>query len=378
MKRAILSVTIVTFMLLLTLTFAPKAAAQFGDTLSGQVWDFEGKPWVGLTVNLQNQAGQNWTVKTDKDGKFEQLHLQPGIYTIELKDGDKHIFSTKYQLLADGGGPANINLKEIAAKQGVNVEEQRKKQEEVQKQFTGMKAHFDAGIAAMNEANGLHAQLQSTPADQRGPIQEKLTGLFQTATSEFQQAQLAAGEKNPNLPTIVANLGAAYEASGQYDKAVETFQKAVELKPTQANYLSALGTNLARTGKMDEAGAACDKAAALDPPNAGVCWRNVGIVLRNANKMKEATAPLQKATQIDPKNPDGWYLLATSLLASIETKQQGDKLIYNVPPGTAEAYQKCVDLAPNGPHAQECKDGLASLEALGQGVETKVSTRKKK
>lgn len=378
MKRAILSVTIVAFTLLLTLTFAPKAAAQFGDTLSGQVWDFEGKPWVGLTVNLQNQAGQNWTVKTDRDGKFEQLHLQPGIYTIELKDGDKHIFSTKYQLLADGGGPANINLKEIAAKQGVNVEEQRKKQEEVQKQFTGMKAHFDAGVAAMNDATGLRAQLQSTPADQRGPIQEKQTGLYQTATSEFQQAEQAAGEKNPNLPTIIANLGAAYEASGQYDKAVEAFQKAVELKPTQANYLSALGTNLARVGKLDEAGAACDKAGALDPPNAGVCWRNMGIVLRNANKMKEATAPLQKATQIDPKNPDGWYLLATSLLASIETKQQGDKLIYTIPPGTADAYQKYLDLAPNGPHAQECKDALASLVALGQGVETKVSSRKKK
>lgn len=378
MKRAILSVMIVAFTLLLTLTFAPKAAAQFGDTLSGQVWDFEGKPWVGLTVILQNQAGQNWTVKTDKDGKFEQLHLQPGIYNIELRDGDKHIITTKYQLLADGSGPASINLKEIAAKQGINVEEQRKKQEEVQKQFTGMKAHFDAGVAAMNDATGLRAQLQSTPADQRGPIQEKLTGLYQTATSEFQQAQEAAGEKNPNLPTIIANLGAAYEASGQYDKAVETFQKAVELKPTQANYLSALGTNLARIGKLDEAGTACDKAAALDPPNAGVCWRNIGIVLRNANKMKEATAPLQKATQIDPKNPDGWYLLATSLLASIETKQQGDKLIYTIPPGTADAYQKYLDLAPNGPHAQECKDALASLVALGQGVETKVSSRKKK
>ena len=94
--------------------------------------------------------------------------------------------------------------------------------------------------------------------------------------------------------------------------------------------------------------------------------------------MKEAVAPLQKATQVDPKNPDGWYLLGASLLAAMDYKQEGEKITYIVQPGTAEAYQKYLELAPTGPHAQEAKEALESLVALGQGVETKVSTRKKK
>jgi hypothetical protein len=50
-----------------------------------------------------------------------------------------------------------------------------------------------------------------------------------------------------------------------------------------------------------------------------------------------------------------------------------------VPDGTAEAYQKYLELKPAGPHAQEAKD---MLTALNSTVETsfgnKKSTPKKK
>ncbi len=361
----------------LILLYSPKTAAQFGDTLRGEVIDTQGKPFADLEVQVRNESGQNFTVKTDKNGAFTLSHLSPGLYTVSIHNPQVN-YSSQVQVRSDVENKVTINLKEIAAKQGINVEAMKQKEEQ-EKQFTNMKAHFDAGVAAMTEAGALKTQLATTAADQRAPMKEKMSGLYQTAVTELETAERGAeAGKDKNLATVQANLGTAYEAMGEYDKAAQEFGKAIDLKPMQAGYYIGWGTNLARSGKMQEAGAACDKAAAIDPANAGVCWRNVGIVLRLDNKMKEAVAPLQKATQVDPKNPDGWYLLGASLLAAMDYKQEGEKITYIVQPGTAEAYQKYLELAPTGPHAQEAKEALESLVALGQGVETKVSTRKKK
>ena len=389
MKRSILAYG--ALLVALVLTLARGAMAQSNLTLTGQVLDMEGKPFPAVTVQIKNDLGQVLTTKTDKNGQFIQVGLNPILYTITLKEEQTHLnYSTQFQLQSDKTNNVLINLKEIAAKQGIDLEGQKKKQEESHKQFENLKAHFDGGVAAMNQGNQLRAQLQSLPPDQQAALKAQMKGFYDTAATEFDQARQAAGEKDSNLPKIEANLGAAYEAAGQvsckptaascpeYGKAVEAFQKATELAPTEANYFVGLATNLARVGKIPEAGSACDKAAAINPANAGMCWRNIGIVLRNANKMKEAIDPLKKATEVDPKNPDGWYLLGASLLAGMDYKQEGDKITYIVLPGTADAYQKYLELAPNGAYAQECKDALASLAALGQGVETKVSTRKKK
>ncbi len=375
MKRSTLTYGAIVLALILTLAIG--AAAQYEGTLSGQVLDLEGKPFPDVNVEIKNEQGQVLKTKTDKNGQFLHSGLRSGLYTITLKKDTQLNYSTQYQVQGDKENKVVVNMKEIAAKQGFNVEEQKKKQEESQKQFEGLKAHFDNGVAAMSQGNQLRAQLQGMPPDQRTALQTQMHGFYETAVTEFEQARQAAGEKNPNLSKIEANLGAAYEAAGQSDKAVEAFQKAADLAPTEGNYFIGLATNLTRAGKLPEANAACDKAAAISQANAGICWRNIGIVLRNVNKMKEAIDPLKKATEVDPKNPDGWYLLGASLLAGMDYKQEGDRITYIVLPGTAEAYQKYLELAPNGPHAQECKDALASLTALGQGVETKVSRRKK-
>jgi hypothetical protein len=45
------------------------------------------------------------------------------------------------------------------------------------------------------------------------------------------------------------------------------------------------------------------------------------------------------------------------------------------PDGTAEAFQKYLELQPTGPHAEEAK---AMLQGLGSPVETSYGTQKKK
>jgi cytochrome c-type biogenesis protein CcmH/NrfG len=94
--------------------------------------------------------------------------------------------------------------------------------------------------------------------------------------------------------------------------------------------------------------------------------------------MQDAVEPLQKATQADPKNAQAWYLLGACLVASADYKQVGDKMEVTLKPGTVEAYQKAIDLDPNGPYGQQAKQGLEAVQAMTGGIDTKVGGKKKK
>jgi len=93
--------------------------------------------------------------------------------------------------------------------------------------------------------------------------------------------------------------------------------------------------------------------------------------------LKDAISPLQKATTADPKDAQAWYLLGSAYTGTIETKQEGDKMTYIIPSGTAEAYQKCIDADPNGSYAAQCKMMLDGLAAMSGGDATTVGARPK-
>ena len=139
-----------------------------------------------------------------------------------------------------------------------------------------------------------------------------------------------------------------------------------------------MGNVLARAGKIEEAKAAYTKSAELDPPNAATAWRNFGISLYNANRLGDAVEPLQKSADLEPKNPQTWYLLGASLVYKMTTKKVGDKEVVQFAPGTIEAYQKAVELDPNGTWGQQAKQGLEQLQLMAPGIDTKINVKKKK
>ena len=359
----------------LMLLLAATSAAQVG-RIAGQVLDLEGKPYADLTLKITSKDyGIVQEVKTDKKGQFSLGGLRTGLYHIGFFRDGKAITPWEMPVQVKSGEetPANVNFKELVAQDT----EAQKKMEEERVKFDDMKTHFDTGVVALNEVRNLNAQLQRTPAGERAPIQEKLGQLQQLAITEFEGAQKAAGEKETNLHKILANLAQAYEMAGRYDDAVGAYQKAIALKPDAGYYLG-MGTSYARLGKTAEATAACDGAATLDKVQAATCYRNIGIVYYNSGKMGDAVEPLKKATDLDPANAQAWYLLGASLVNTMGFKQEGDKVIPMMQPGTVEAYQKALDLDPTGPYGEQAKQGLAELEAMGLGISTKLKPAKKR
>ncbi len=378
--------------LALALLFAGITLAQDIGRLDGLILDKDGKPYPDVNVEVKSvDTGQTYKLKTDKDGKFVQLGLRAGTYTILLTNQKDNLNYGPVKFPVD---PVKENVfrmsvkEQMAASAAAHPEEVKKRAEEEDK-FKAMKAHFDAGLAAMSDANDLRKQMGAAPADQKAPLQEKRTTDCQTAITEFQQAEQGVGVKDLTThATVWQDLGAAQECLGHYDDAVAAFQKAIDLKP-QAGTYAGLSTNLANSAaaqtdpkeaesKLAEANADCEKALALDPAAGGVCYKNVGIILSNKGRQKDAIAPLQKATQANPQDAQSWWLLGGALTSMMDCKQEGEKMNCTPAPGTQDAYQKCIAISPDSAIGKACKEALDGVLAATGGVDTTVSKKKKK
>lgn len=375
-----------TALALLAILFAGPALAQFNH-VEGEVRDLEGKLFPDVTVIFKHRdSGQTLETKTDKNGQFIMNGLRMGDWTLTLKVKGQVAHERDIHVTLNPIDKIVVNFKDLISKQTVEDAAARKKQEEEGKKFEGLKAHFDAGRVQLDQAITARNEMLKLPVADRGPQAEKLAQTSLQAITEFEAAKAAATEKDPNLNIVMYNLGQAFDMAGRYDEAVAAYTQAIELKADVPGYYQALGTAQARAGKVPEAMATCEKSAAL-PSNAAAadavqinagCYGNIAIILQNAAKMKESIDPLRKATTLNPSNADYWFLLGRGLVNAMEYKTEGGTMKTIIQPGTAEAYQKYLELAPNGRFAQDAKDGLAMLEAIAPGIQTKVSTKKAK
>lgn len=364
--------------------FAPGAKAQGNGSISGTILDVSGKPWVGLTVESVSEQGVKQDVTTDTDGRYSIRNLRSGIYTVTIvkfpppNDKQAPIVVNKLQVQTDTEAKADMNFKDVLAKQGTAAQEQVKKQAEEKQKFEGMKTHFNAGTALLAQEKQAKDDLAKATPDQRDAAKQNLKDLSDKAAAEFQEAQKAAPEKDPNQALIWGNLGQAYDVAGRNDEAAQAYQQAINIKPDDPGYYNNLGNVLARAGKIDEARAAYSKSADLDPTKAAMAWRNFGISLYNANRLGDAVEPLQKSVAIDPNSAQTWYLLGASLVYKMTVKKVGDKDVPEFAPGTIEAYQKAIELDPNGPYGKQAQEGLEQLKAMAPGIDIKVGAKKKK
>ncbi len=375
MNRTKAFLTAVALMLIATAAYAQGSLS----VLQGTVSDVNGKPFPDVTLVIKNtESSQSFTVKTDPRGHYVMAGLPGGTYAIDMKVKDQIVYQTGLKISAGTQPTFDLNLKDIMEKGKSADAEEAKKREEAEKAFTQLKVHYDAGLAAIDTMKAAQAELAKVPKDQKdqqAAVQDKINQAGTTAVTELTAAQSAMKPEDPNRAIVLSRLGEAYESMSKWQDAADTYQKSIAMKPDVAANYNNLGNVLARLGKVDDARAAYQKYVDLNPTDAALAWRNFGIVLYQANRMKEAIEPLQKATTLDPKNAQAWLLLGIALVNTMEFKTVGDKMTPVIQPGTIEAYQKAIDLDPNGPVGAQAKQGLDSLQAMGVGgIDMKVGS----
>src|SRR5574340_1581257 len=136
--------TLVWLALLAACLFPAMAAAQSA-SVHGQVSDRDGKPWPGVAVQIKSQNGQTFNLKTDKDGKYSQIGLAPGVYTFTLNEtsGGLSNFSEQHQIQGEQENEVDFNFKQIMAQNKAADHEEEQKQKEAQDKFKVMKSHVD-------------------------------------------------------------------------------------------------------------------------------------------------------------------------------------------------------------------------------------------
>jgi putative ABC transport system permease protein len=98
--------------------------------------------------------------------------------------------------------------------------------------------------------------------------------------------------------------------------------------------------------------------------DAAKAYYNLGANLVNTGKSDEAADFFKKAIDADPNYADAHYQYGICLMAKAQVDSSGK---ITPPEGTADQFQKYLDLKPDGPYAQSSKDMLTQL---GSSVNT--------
>jgi len=360
-----------------------QASAQAGSSVKGVCKDAQGNPIVdGIVVWANQDNGQKYNLKTNKKGEYFSLGIAFGKYNITLyqnaedQKAGKELDHVNGFPVTSSEAEYNFDLKKDIENQakgvGLTPEQMKQRQEQQEKQkkegstvktlnekLNAAKTAADAGdydtaIAALNEAN------QIDPS--RDLIWFKLGDYYRM--SAVKQTDKAEKDKR---------LASAVEA---YQKAIDIKTKIVNDKdPNAASSLSSYYNNLAeayaKSNKIDDAVKTYELAAQADPTHAAQAYFNTGAVLTNAGRADDALAAFDKCIAADPTRAEAYYQKGVNLLAKA-TISPDNKTI--PAPGTIEAFQKYLELAPNGPNAQNAKDMIAQLST---SVETSYGTKKK-
>ena len=359
----------------------PPVFAQASGTVKGTARDAQGNPVAdGIVVWTNNDNGQKYTIKTNKKGEYFSLGLSPGTYLVTLyKNADDmkagkemdHVKGFRVQL---DENTLDLDVKkemENAAKgQGLTPEQLKQMQEQQAKQQKETMT-----VKTLNEK----LSAAKTAAD---------AGDFDTAIASLTEATQVDASRD----LLWFKLGDYYRLSApkqtdpaekqkRFASAIEDYQKAIDIKksatndkdPTAAKNLAAYYNNLAeayaKSNKVDDAVKTYGLAAQADPTNAAQYYFNTGAVLTNAGKIDDALAAFDKVIAADPTRADAYYWKGVNMIG--KATLQGDKMV--APPGTADAFQKYLELQPSGTYADAAKQMLTSI---GSSIETSFGKKK--
>jgi len=374
--------TMVLFLLLAVGLCVPAVFAQSG-TIKGVCKDAQGHPIAnGLVVWVNQDNGQKYTLKTNKNGEYFSLGATPGKYTVTLY---ANADDEKAGKAMDSVKGFQVQLDEN------NLDFDEKKVQENQAKGVGLTPEQ---LKQMQEAKAKQEKENNTVKSLNDKLNAAKTaadaGDYDTAIADLNDAN----QIDPSRDLIWFKLGDYYRMSAakqtdsaekqkRYESAVESYEKAIDIKKGIANdkdpnatknlaaYYNNLAEAYAKDNKVDDAVKTYALAAQADPSAAQQYYFNTGAVLTNAGKVDDAIAAFDKVIAADPNRADAYYWKGVNLIGKATLK--GDKMV--APEGTAEAFQKYLELQPTGTYADAAKQMLTQI---GGSVETSFGKKKPK
>jgi tetratricopeptide (TPR) repeat protein len=223
----------------------------------------------------------------------------------------------------------------------------------------------------------MKAQLERAQA-QNGLINQAIDAMN---AREWQKAiaplkQLIAND--PDRYEFYQSLGEAQLNLAQYDEAIQSFEKGIQVAngnatsavPNPANdpvkkkarIVSMLvneGNAFVKLRKAGEAIGAFTRATEIEPAS-GVAQFNLCAMLFNAQKIDAALATCEKSIALEPQRPATYFIKGKLLVTRAKRdKNRKDQT------SAAAALKKYLELAPEGPHVPEARELLTQIGVAG-------------
>ncbi len=324
-----------------------------------------------------------YTFPIDQNGDYKGSGIAPGNYVGIVFQGDKSLdFNDSLILSANDDKVVNFDMSRQEYIDKMTPEE-KKTLEEYKKKNA-------AAVAANSQIANLNKTLTQARADVKaGNFDSAVTSMKGATTSKPDEPILWVTLGDAQLGSADAAAKAAKtagtpmtpEIAQKYTDAAASYKKAIDLntaskKPNPAIAAAAynqLGQALSKGGNSKDAADAYDQAAKTDPTHAGMYYFNEAATFYNSGKLDEAGTAADKAIAADPNRADAYYIKGQTLIPKATVDPKTQKIV--APPGCIEAYQKYLELAPDGPHAEDIK-GI--LTGIGAKVESSYHAGKKK
>ncbi|GGA75508.1 hypothetical protein GCM10011507_28580 [Edaphobacter acidisoli] len=368
------------------------AVAQTGTaSIHGHVSNPLGQPLtsgdIKLTTDRTSPANDRkfpYDFTIDANGDYKGTGIAPGNYVAVVFQGTKSVdFNDNVTLAAGDDKQVDFDMsrKEYIDKM---TPDERKQLEEYKKKN-------ESAMAANVQIKNLNAELTQARADTKAGNYDEAIKLMTSATTAKPDEPilwLALGDAQLGSADAAAKAARAAGTSPtdaaivqKYNDAATSYKKGVDLnaaskKPnpeTTAVAYNQLGQAYGKQGDAKDASDAYEAAAKALPANAGMYYYNEAATLYNAGKLDEAAAAADKAIAVDPNRPDTYFIKGQALIPKATVDPKTQKIV--APPGCVEAYQKYLELAPDGPHAADVK-GI--LQGIGATVESSYRAGKKK
>jgi tetratricopeptide (TPR) repeat protein len=348
-----------------SLLFSSLCLAQTA-AIQGDVKGEDGKPLVGAVIKIERtDIKQSYTVKTDKKGHYYYGGLGiAGTFNVSVEVNGK-LADAISGVKTAGTAPIDVPF-DLKAAADRTAKASTAPAEEVERGMTpAQKADFE------KKKKDAEATVQTNK-----DLNEAFNAGMEAETNKnydvaIQQFEKASG-LGPTQHVVWSHLGDDYyyradketgdTREADLTKAAADYQKAIELAPGNAGYHNNYALILVREKKLDEGQAELGKAATLDPASAGKYYYNLGAVLANTNQNDQAAEAFKKSMATG--YTEAYYQYGLTLVAKATTGPDGKTV---APDGTIQAFQKYLELAPTGPNAQPAKDMLAFL---GSPIET--------
>lgn len=355
-------------LIVLVLPMTQKAGAQSGAAGSGKIHgtitDPSGAPAPAGTVTLYRGGmtsptqDPDYSFPVDANGNFKGDNVKAGTYSLIFRapntPKDKVLDQLdNIQVSAGQDTEANFDMSRQAYLDKLSPEER--------KAIAETRAKNAAILKENSTIKNLNGDLAKARADDKNKDYSDAAALMQ------KDANI-----KPDAAVLWIELGMAQAGLKQWSDAETNLQKGITLdqavKKPDPNMEGAaedkLGEAYASDGKIPEAIAAYDAAAKVNPANAGMYYENETIMMDREGQTLPAAADAivpsaDKAIAADPTRPIPYYLKGRALVAKATIDPKTQKIV--APPGCEEAYQKYLQLAPNGPFSADAKSVLAEM-----------------